>query len=109
MEASYDDISFSEECKYNLNELPKEWWVSQTIRPVTCYAAPALLVDEDDIEFRSEHSLSDLDCDECSDSICAAPGILRKRSIASRKRKRQRKVKFVDFHFGLDTPESPRL
>ena len=102
MVASHDDISFSEECEYNLSELPVERWFTPTFRPFTCYAAPALLVDADDIEFRSEHSSSDLDCDECPDSICAAPGILRKRHIASKKRKHQKKVKFVDFHLGLD-------
>ena len=102
--ASDDDIPFSEECEFNLIEMPIETWIPPRVRPVIHCAAPAVLVDEDDIEFRSVHSMSDLDCDECTDSVCAVPGILRKRFSSKGKRKRRRKVKLVDFHLGMDTP-----
>ena len=63
-----------------------------------------MLVDDDDIEFRSDHSLSDLDCDECTDSVHAVLGILRKRFASKEKRKHRKRTGFVNSHLGMDTP-----
>ena len=105
--ATDDDVPFSEECVYNLNEMPIEWRNAARVHPVHCFAASAVLVDDDDdddMEFRSDHSLSDLDCDECTDSVYAVAVILRRRFASKEKRKRRRKTGFVDFHLGMDTP-----
>lgn len=98
-----EDTLFSEECAYNLHEMLIEWWFASGGRPDQ-HAAPAVVVDDDDIKFERNHLLSDLECDECNDSFYAFPSILRKSIASKRKRTLRKSMSFVESQPGLGRP-----